>query len=334
MKLLRLLLAAVILLGVTACQHPMNSEEINNMTSSGVVLIVNDFYYSITLPSGDELFFADIDKDGDLVGLTSNQEKAAANSNMATGTGFFFTSDGQIMTNHHVARPEVSREHIKQFLKSLKKFIKEDYQQQIQELAQQYYSYAGQPAIQEQIASQYKSYTKKLENVDDMDMNEADVSIHSKLYVVYNGQHVISMDDLTPCEFVAVANDGVDLAIIQIEDCTTPEGAYIFSLRDEADDKPLTLDQKLYMIGFNRGFTIGKTSSGEIRSQIYSGTVTQKSDGERLLYSIPALHGSSGSPVVDEFGNLVAVNFAGYDSTQGFNYGIPSKKIRQFLKEY
>lgn len=334
MKRLQFLIVAVTLFGVTACHHPMNSEEIYNKTSSGVVLIVNIYYYSVTLPSGEELFFADVDRDGDLVGLTNNQEKAVANSNMATGTGFFFTADGQIMTNHHVAKPEVSQEHVKHFLKNLKKVIKENYQQHIQELAQQYYSYAGQPAIQAQIASQYKTYTEELENVDDMDMNESDVKIHSKLYVAYNGQHVISINDLTPCEFVSVANDDVDLAIIQLEDCTTPEDAYIFSLRDEADDEPLTLDQKLYMIGYNRGFTIGKTSSGEIQSQIYNGTVTQKSDGEKLLYSIPSLHGSSGSPVVDEYGNLVAVNFAGYDSTQSFNYGIPSKKIRQFLMEY
>ena len=166
-------------------------------------------------------------------------------------------------------------------------------------------------------------------------MNEADIKTHTDLYVLYNGEHFIKLDDLHPCNLLAYSNeDDVDLAIIQLEDATTPEDAYIFQLREEADDKPLTLDQKLYMIGFNRGFTIGKISSGEIHSQIYSGNITQKSDGTSILYSIPALHGSSGSPVVDEYGNLVAVNFAGYDSTQGFNYGISSKKIRQFLKEY
>ena len=32
--------------------------------------------------------------------------------------------------------------------------------------------------------------------------------------------------------------------------------------------------------------------------------------------------------------NLVAVNFAGFEGTQGFNYGIPSKKVREFLQDY
>ncbi len=40
------------------------------------------------------------------------------------------------------------------------------------------------------------------------------------------------------------------------------------------------------------------------------------------MYSIPALQGSSGSPVINQYGELVAINFAGINSTQGFNYRI------------
>lgn len=334
MKHLSYLFAAVVVTVITACSHPLNSEEIYQKVASGVVLIVNDYYYSVTLPTGEELYFTDVDDEGRVSGLTDDADEAYQNSNVATGTGFFITADGQIMTNHHVARPEVSQSHVKLFLRGVKKVIKNSYQERISELTQQFYAYAGQDAMQAQIYQRYQAYQKALENVDDMDMSESDIHIHSKLYVVYNNQHVLSYDDMAPCDFVAVATDGVDLAIIQLEDGTTPEDAHVFSLRDEAADKPLTLDQKLYMIGFNRGFTIGKTSSGEVQSQIYSGNVTQRGDGENILYSIPSLHGSSGSPVVDEYGFLVAVNYAGYDSTQGFNYGIPSKKIRQFLQEY
>ncbi|MBR1800200.1 MAG: trypsin-like peptidase domain-containing protein [Bacteroidaceae bacterium] len=334
MKIFSYLFAAVVVTAITACSRPLNSEEIYQKVASGVVLIVNDYYYSVTLPTGEELYFTDVDDEGRVSGLTDDAGEAYAHSNVATGTGFFITTDGQIMTNHHVARPEVSESNVKLFLRGVKKVIKSSYQERINELTQQFHAYAGQDAMQAQIYQRYQAYQRALESVDDMDMSESDIHIHSKLYVVYNNQHVLSYDDMAPCDFVAVANDGVDLAIIQLEDGTTPEDAHVFSLRDEAADKPLTLDQKLYMIGFNRGFTIGKTSSGEVQSQIYSGNVTQRGDGESILYSIPSLHGSSGSPVVNEYGFLVAVNYAGYDGTQGFNYGIPSKKIRQFLQEY
>jgi V8-like Glu-specific endopeptidase len=49
------------------------------------------------------------------------------------------------------------------------------------------------------------------------------------------------------------------------------------------------------------------------------------------MYTIPTLAGSSGSPVLDEKGRLVSVNFAGVNQTQSFNYGIHPQKIREFL---
>ena len=64
-----------------------------------------------------------------------------------------------------------------------------------------------------------------------------------------------------------------------------------------------------------------------------SGKLTQLPDGQRLLYSIPTVQGSSGSPVVDEFGNLVGVNFAKLSGTDSFNFGIPVSKVLNFLNE-
>ncbi len=54
---------------------------------------------------------------------------------------------------------------------------------------------------------------------------------------------------------------------------------------------------------------------------------SQSPDQERVLYSIPTLPGSSGSPVWDENGDLIAINYAGINNTQSFNYGILSKHL-------
>jgi S1-C subfamily serine protease len=67
--------------------------------------------------------------------------------------------------------------------------------------------------------------------------------------------------------------------------------------------------------------------------QMTGGRITQMPDGSRLLYSIPTMQGSSGSPVVDDRGNLVGVNFAKLNGTDNFNFGIPLQKVRRFVKE-
>jgi S1-C subfamily serine protease len=61
-----------------------------------------------------------------------------------------------------------------------------------------------------------------------------------------------------------------------------------------------------------------------------SGKLTQSPDGQRLLYSIPTMQGSSGSPVINEFGSLVGVNFAKLSGTDNFNFGIPIEAVRNF----
>ena len=62
------------------------------------------------------------------------------------------------------------------------------------------------------------------------------------------------------------------------------------------------------------------------------GTISQRT-AERLMYSIQALPGSSGSPFVNMQGQLVAVNYAGLNGTQNFNYGIRVKYLKQLLEK-
>ncbi len=324
-----LLLSVVFLL--SSCQRTMNSEEIYSKSSSGVVFILNFFYYSMTLPDGSVFYFTGFDDEGNIEGFTSEEDEVKENCAGCTGTGFFISDNGTIMTNRHVAQPSIDEEIIKSFLKRFKQVIKDYWKEEMKKLEYAFYENAGNNTLQGEIAEQYKLASDYLDHIDDMDMNDAEFNTHCNVGIAYNDTHVVKYEDFVPCSVLAVSEDSdVDLALIQLDDETTPEGKYIFRLRES--DEPLSLDEKLFMIGFNLGFDVAKTTQG-IRAQIYSGNVSQKDDGTKILYSIPSQHGSSGSPVVNERGELVAVNFAGIDITQGFNYGIPTKKIREFLQE-
>ncbi|MCU7548560.1 serine protease [Chitinophagaceae bacterium LB-8] len=70
-----------------------------------------------------------------------------------------------------------------------------------------------------------------------------------------------------------------------------------------------------------------------VKAPLTEGKSSQNTDDYKLMYTIPTLPGSSGSPVLDEKGRLVSVNFAGISYTQNFNYGIQPGKIRAFLKK-
>lgn len=69
-----------------------------------------------------------------------------------------------------------------------------------------------------------------------------------------------------------------------------------------------------------------------MKSQFNSGSISQRTS-ERLMYSIPALPGSSGSPVVNLQGKLVVINFARLNGTQSFNYSIRVKYLQKLMGE-
>lgn len=329
MKLFKSTAVMLMAISTISCQNKMNSEEIYSLESSGVVLIVNDYYYSAKV-NNLEIYFSGVDEDGDPTDVTMDEDEIKENCYECTGTGFFISPDGQIMTNRHVVNPQIDENEVS---KSIRNTFKELFKEEKDKLAKEWAQHEGDVNTQNEIYQDWNIYNKAYENIDEMSADDIEITTHTDLYIVYNNSHVVKLEDLKPCVTVAVSEEeNIDLAIIQLKNNETPEGVYIFSLYPEKEEKELTLDQRLFMISFNAGTKIAKTKQG-FRSQIYGGHVTQRSDGEQILYSIASLQGSSGSPVVDQYGYLVAVNYAKISGTQGFNYGIPSRLIRQFLKD-
>ena len=82
------------------------------------------------------------------------------------------------------------------------------------------------------------------------------------------------------------------------------------------------------MIGYNEGPNMAITNEG-IMAQHQKGTVSRHLEEERdVQYDIPALQGSSGSPVINYRGQVVAINYAGADTVSNrFNYGVKEKYL-------
>ena len=201
--------------------------------------------------------------------------------------------------------------------------------------------------------------------IRDLSLSNFDVELCSEIKIAYNGSHITSSNDLIDC-FVVKDVPNYDLGIIQIADgsnfwnvCklgeapkwsyeqmevgwsnihnagtiswfTIPQDKYIFNLYNNETHNDEEI--KLYMIGFNQGPTLALTNNG-IKAKITQGYISQNTDNIKIMYSIPALQGSSGSPVVNQYGELVAINFAGINGTQGFNYGIRVERLREIVND-
>lgn len=349
-------------------------QELFDDEKSGVVLILNQYYYTMKLPNGNTIYFTGIDDDGSLKDLTFDYDEIKNKRSTLSGTGFFIDEQGTIMTNRHVAQPSIDKTAVKESYNSLVASIKAYFAAQMQQLSEQYsaleeqksdcysYDYDGYAYVdneqmqqiteqQNELEEQFNSLREVRNSMDDnVSLDELKISVVCEVGIAYNNTFVTSVSDFldkNPCVVTKVSGkEDTDLALIQLKNKTTPSTAYVFNTDGEVSETPieklsgmfsshnddiLQIDQQLYMIGYNAGPVLASTKQG-IQVQMTSGKVTQLPDGDRLLYSIPTVQGSSGSPVIDSKGRLVAVNFAKLAASDNFNFGIPLNKIKAFVK--
>ena len=369
LKLFFLSLFAIV--SLVACDSTKTSDQILTECGSGVVMVANQFYYKITLPTGKVWYFTGFDADGDLENWTMDLAEIQKNKKMITGTGFLISKDGKLLTNRHVAAPSITLSDTKKSVRSLLNSMAEMVRMEMESMSERYdelenekrscYSYNEydgnfyvdneklQEIEQEQaeLKEAYDGDSEIKNSIKTLDLSELKVEPVCEIGIAYNNTFVTKISDFIPCVVTSVSNkENVDLAMLQLKNKQSPEGKFIFAVSEEdeeqglidkvkdiftsSDKDELQTEQKLYMIGFNAGFSLSNTSQG-IKAQITSGTISQKPDNDKIMYTIPSLPGSSGSPVVNEYGKLVAVNFAGVTGTQSFNYGIQVKRVRQFV---
>lgn len=342
---------------VSSCGNKQE-KEIEEMTSSGVVLVQNQSYYEVVLSNGMSLYFSNFDEDGDIKGLATDEDSVEVTVNY--GTGFFISSEGEIATNSHVVSNTVADKDINKsvdnVISDLKKILVNeynDYNEKLQE-AQVLYEYAkSSPDVSYEDFYKVRDYRDALEEkmqeyaqiyykLDEIRARDSEIKYHNEVSIAYNDTYVTNTKDFISC-VVTKSDQEHDLAIIQLKDKKTPEGKYVFHVEEDdpletyswvdkmgkkfGDDK----NSKLFMSSFNLGPTLALTKEG-IKSQFNDGSISQKTK-DRIMYSIPTLPGSSGSPVVNMQGQLVAINYAGIKSTQNFNYGVRVKYLRNLMEE-
>ena len=335
----------------TSCSNK-SEQDIEKEISSGVVLVQNQSYYEVDLSNGEKFYFSSYDEQDGIKGFATDEDSVEVVTSF--GTGFFVSDDGQIVTNAHVVSNTVAdkdvTKSVSKIIDALKKItlsMYNDYTEKYQE-AERAYNYANYSDevsydefyqirdIKNALEEKRKEYAETYNGLDEIKASESEIKYHNKISIAYNDTYVTSTTDFVSCVTTKIDAEH-DLAILQLKDKKTPEGKYIYTISDEdpletydwKEELTKKFDEdknsKLFMTSFNLGPTLALTKEG-IKSQFNSGSISQRTS-ERLMYSIPALPGSSGPPVVNLQGQLVAINFAGLNGTQSFNYGIRVKYL-------
>lgn len=354
------IIACMLLVLTISCRkvvEPEAPEKIFEKFKSSVVLIASQYYYEIHYSSN--IIYYSPDSKSKLFYLKDN---VLDHLSFSTGTGFIISDQGEIITNNHVVNhiDDNYRKEIEIFFQKAKTNIVSDvkkYNDTISELKSIYDQYSDYMDVDQLniLKKKYKLVASKKEflvdlynKVEDIDFSEfrPKLVIH-KLGIAYNDTHVTEFDDLQECVVVKTSDkEEVDLALIQTKSKSfSVKPDFIFNFKDnnpniienpdlykERDIKnPVKINDDVFMIGFNRGFSLARTRQG-IKSQFTTGKISQESDGERILYTIPTLEGSSGSPIVDKWGNLVGVNFAKLTDSQNFSFAVPVNEVKKFYE--
>lgn len=328
----------------------VGTSEIDTKYSSGVVLIQNKGYYELETERGS-IYFADYDpEEEEISGL--QVEEDSIEYQISYGTGFFISSDGMIATNKHVVASQVSEKEAQELLGKLilavQEGLKEQYnqlvsfQEQVREGMRYAYNndnysdYQELDELDDAIIERKNELKEQYHALGSIDRRNAELKYHNEVSVAYNDTYVTNTNDFYGCVVKKVSEDD-DLAIIQMKDKQTPAGRHIFRLLDTNPLNHYSLGERiskmfggdknehLFMIGYNLGPALSITEEG-VKAQVNEGSVSQKS-AKKIMYSIPTLPGSSGSPVINKKGQLVAVNFSGLSATQNFNFGIPEEAL-------
>lgn len=350
-----------ILFIISSCKkniEPISPQELFEDYKSSVVLITTEYYYEIDY-DGATLYYSPSSEKK----LFFTKEEVLQNLSTSSGTGFAISQKGEIITNRHVINPkdENFKKEIDNFRNNMRLLINDEltrYQDTLNRL-KTYYSdnqHFMDEYEREKINMVYNQYLEKYKslNFEDYTFQYSDVNkltaktIVNRIGIAFNDTHVTNFEDLQECVIIKQSDkENIDLALIQTKNKnfnSKPTRILNFldnnpnlvenpnEIKERSIKNPIKINDDVFMIGYNRGFALATTKQG-IKSQFTSGKISQESDGERILYTIPTLEGSSGSPIIDKWGNLVGVNFAKITNSQSFSFGVPVYEVKKFYED-
>lgn len=289
---------------------------------NSIVFLIGSYHYEV---SADDLPLSELGLptkflaiDDELVDLSDIPEdkvdQIIFKYGSYTGTGFFVSEDGKLITNLHVVKPWLA-DNVREKLESSYK----------QMFAQKIATIDAYRVSHGRIATKYSAYTSmiKVEGVLD------------RIIMIPQGKY-LSSENATICRVLSAGDDiNVDVALVQSDKGELPRNCRIINVTDSMDisEEALKVGKHMYTIGFPFGLGLQDLQSEKgLQVLARGGSITHESTTYKFGFDAASFHGASGSPVFNEYGYLIGALNAGAGATQGFNYAIKAKYIKELLE--
>lgn len=297
-----------------------STAEINDRYASSLVLLVGAYHYEVTAGSLDEAVFKALglptkvlfhnNKVYDYENLTTIEKMEYGG--YYTGTGFFISDEGHILTNLHVVKHWLEQE---DYVKALEDYYKVQFAK-ISEL--------GAPVLYKFGLNGLSAYISQIQIKGVLD----------GIYLMPQGRFV-SVENATYCTVLSSGDDlEKDVALIQSDKQELPTRKTTFvNVKDSMDisDAAITVGNKMITVGFPYGLSLYDESAEKgIQAFCHAGNITSAGGNCYFYFDAVATGGASGSPIFNDQGMLIGILNAGVGS-KDINRGIKAKYIKELL---
>ncbi|MBK8372969.1 MAG: FHA domain-containing protein [Saprospiraceae bacterium] len=286
-----------------------------------VGLICNAYFLKVNF--GDKKLFVGFDKDlyqkDQTLKEAINVDQNKLLPFFITGSGFLFknnsvTDQANLATNRHVADPswvinkrEYNSEEEKLFYEDIRSLMDD---------AEKFYSL---PKNQNRQFITHSYITKFIPSGSLFPLNK------NMTYL-----ELLSKLGVSNCQTLRWSKEGnVDIAVLRTDIPTND--LYLIDIVKDVNTKMecINVGDNTSILGYSGGISSGYSfDKGDIDYQMSIGTISKSPSNFEITYDIPTTSGSSGSPIFDNNGKLIAIHFAHQDLK---GLGIPIKYLMDVI---
>jgi pSer/pThr/pTyr-binding forkhead associated (FHA) protein len=295
-------------------------EKIARTYSPSVAWVVTSYHFHASCPGLDLKKFERYGLYTDFVVVVENdglsvKDYYKVGPMYAQGTGFFLGEEGYVVTNRHVSRPW----------------------EDSPALFTSYPSTLNLKTFIDEAKALYRSGIL-FEAMDDEDIEVLAHLSQLEITGVVDGTLIIphgsefDSSNTISCREVIVSPKDEDLAIFKIRNANLPSNITPIPL-NKLSVKEMETAETIYTLGFPRGLTYQNFEDEPLQVYFSSGQISNLHSVYEYGVTALSYNGASGSPVFDEYGDVVAIIHSGYKDTQGYNYAIKSKYLVNLLNQ-